>query len=71
MGEELGDGLKKEVLIVIPRLENVNGEVIEVEDREDAIAEAAERDRLKEEARLEAERAAREAEAKGDEEEES
>jgi hypothetical protein len=71
MGEELGDGVKKEVLILYPDLENVNGEPVEPEEREDAIAEAAERVRLAEEARLEAERLAKEAEEQGEEDEEA
>lgn len=69
--EEQADNTKREMLIVFPRLTVVNKEEVTNEDREDAIAESAERFRLAEEARKEAERAAREAEEKerGDPEE--
>lgn len=62
LGEDLGDNVKKEVLIVIPRLDVICKEEITNEDREDAVAEAQERHRIAEEAKLEAERLAREAE---------
>jgi Leucine-rich repeat (LRR) protein len=62
LGEELADNAKKEVLIVLSRLAVINKEEVTTEDREDAVAEAAERHRIAEEAKLEAERLAREAE---------
>jgi Leucine-rich repeat (LRR) protein len=58
--EPSGD-VKKEVLIVLPQLKFIGKEEVTAEEREEAIAEAAERKRLAEEARLEAERAAKEA----------
>lgn len=70
LAEEHADATKKEVLIVMPKLKEINGEAVESEDREDAIGEAEERHRLAEDARLEAERAAKEAEEKDNEEEE-
>ena len=60
--EELSDGLKKEVLIVLQKLLKINGEEVDdEEERPEAIAEAEERAKAAEEARLEAEREAREA----------
>lgn len=64
--EPSGD-LKKEILIVLPQLKFVGKEEITPEEREDAIAEAAERKRLAEEARIEAEKAAKEALENGEE----
>ena len=61
LAEEVGDNLKKEVLIVLPNLLVVNKEEVTPEEKEDAITEAAERAKAAEEARLEAERQAREA----------
>jgi len=64
LAEEVGDNLKKEILIVLPNLLDINKEEVTPEEKEDAIAEAAERAKVAEEARLEAERQAREAAAK-------
>lgn len=58
--EPSGD-LKKEVLISLPQIRFIGKEEVQAEEREDAINEAAERKRLAEEARKEAERAAKEA----------
>lgn len=68
MGEELGEALKKEVLIVMQELANINGDPVEEEERADAVAEAEERARLSEEARIEAEEARLEAERQAEEE---
>lgn len=69
LAEEVGDNLKKEILIVLPNLLDVNKEEVTPEEKEDAVAEAGERAKAAEEARLEAERQAREAAAKALEEE--
>lgn len=58
--EPSGD-VKKEILIVLPGLKFIGKEEVTAEEREDAVGEAAERRRLAEEARIEAERAAKEA----------
>lgn len=63
--EPSGD-VKKEILVVLPSLKWIGKEEVTVEEREEAIAEAAERKRLAEEARLEAERAAKEAQESGE-----
>jgi Leucine-rich repeat (LRR) protein len=52
--------IKKEVLIALPRLKFIGKEEITNEEREDALNEAAERKRLAEEARKEAEKTAKE-----------
>jgi len=59
--EELTDATKKEVLIYLNSLSVVNKEEVTTEEREEAANESIERRRLEEEARLEAERAAKEA----------
>ena len=64
--EELADSLKKEVLIVLQNLPKINGEEVEEEEREEAVAEAEEREKKAEEERLEAEREAREAAERGE-----
>lgn len=67
MGEEI-DALKKEVLILMQDLEHINGEPVDKEERDDAIEECKERERLAEEARKEAEEARLEAERQAEEE---
>jgi Leucine-rich repeat (LRR) protein len=65
--EEQADATKKEVLIYLNSLSVVNKEEVTTEDREEAANDAIERRRLEEEARLEAERAAKEAADAGEE----
>ena len=67
MGEEI-DAMKKEVLMLMQDLQNINGEAVDEAEREEAIADAEERAKLAEEARKEAEEARLEAERQAEEE---
>lgn len=63
LSEEHGENTKREVLIVLAKPTIINKDLVTQEDRDEAQAEKEERQRLEEEARLEAERAAAEAAA--------
>ena len=63
--DEQADNTKREILIVFPRLLVINKDEVTNEDREEAIAEAAERFRIAEEARLEAEKSCQRSRGKG------
>jgi hypothetical protein len=61
VGDPMGAKFKREVLMMLPRLERVNGDSVQVKDREEALEEAAARHKKAEDERLEAERKEREA----------